>query len=92
MINMKDEPLLRDECSDCVNHETALREKDNQISQLKQAILLQYSAGDDEQEIDVDKKWLEVISEEFAEVANAKKALEAKLESQTQQTQVLIQI
>jgi hypothetical protein len=45
-MNMKEEPLLNDECSSCVMHEIAIKEKDAQINQLKQAILLQYSADD----------------------------------------------
>jgi len=45
-MNMKEEPLLNDECSSCIMHETSIKEKDAQINQLKQAILLQYSADD----------------------------------------------
>ena len=77
--NMKDEPLLSDECRDCLAHEASIRDKEAQITQLKQAILIQYSAEEHDDD-DCDKRWLEMVSQEMADLAAAKRAVKQQLD------------
>lgn len=77
---MKDEPMLADECQNCLMHDSTLKEKDAQITQLKQAILVQYS--EDCEDSDIEKRWLEMLSSEFAEISKSKKALKHQLDTQ----------
>jgi hypothetical protein len=89
---MKDEPMLKDECSSCLLHEATLKDKDSQITQLKQAILLSYANGEEDDGGDVEQRWLEVVSKEFSDLNGEKRKLRAELEEQTRQTKTFAQI